>query len=89
MMAKLNFQQPLLQSSVSCDPLKIILICWFVVPEAFLIIINYIENSYVIIFVETVINVTIKALKKLAFCLNLFRFICLNLFHLIYFISKR
>ncbi len=27
--AKLNFQQPLLQSSVSHDPLKIIWICWF------------------------------------------------------------
>ncbi len=35
-MAKLNFQQPLLQSSVSNDPSEIILICWFVAQETFL-----------------------------------------------------
>ncbi len=34
-----------------------ILICWFVAPEVFIIIINYTENSGFIIFVETVINV--------------------------------
>ncbi len=28
-MAKLNYQQPLLQSSVSRDPLEIILLFWF------------------------------------------------------------
>ncbi len=28
-MAKLNFQKPLLQSSMSQDPFKIILICWY------------------------------------------------------------
>jgi len=28
-MAKLNFQQPLFQSSVSHGPLEIILMCWF------------------------------------------------------------
>jgi len=28
-MAKLNFQQPLLQATVSHDPSEIILICWF------------------------------------------------------------
>ncbi len=55
-LAKLNFQQPL-QSSVSCDPLKMILICWFVAPEVFIIIIYYTESSSFIIFVETVINV--------------------------------
>ncbi len=27
--AQLNFQQPLLQSLVSHDPLEIIIICWF------------------------------------------------------------
>ncbi len=38
-MAKLHFKQPLLQSSVSRDPLEIILICWFGAQEAFLFII--------------------------------------------------
>ncbi len=32
-MAKLNFQQSLLQSSVSRDPSEIILIYWFAAPE--------------------------------------------------------
>ncbi len=39
-MAKLNFQQPLPQFSVSHDPTEIILICWFGAQEMFLIIIN-------------------------------------------------
>ncbi len=39
-MAKLNFQQPLLQSSVSYHPSEIILICWFDAQETFLTIIN-------------------------------------------------
>ncbi len=42
-MAKLNFQQPLLQSSVSHDPSESILICRFGVQEPFLIII--VDNS--------------------------------------------
>ncbi len=33
-MTKLNFQQPILQSSVSHDPSKIILICWFAAQES-------------------------------------------------------
>ncbi len=37
-MAKLNIQQPLLQSSVSHDPSEIILICWFGVQETFIMI---------------------------------------------------
>ncbi len=36
-MAKLNFQQLLLQSSVSNDPSEIILICWFGAEKTFLI----------------------------------------------------
>ncbi len=39
-MAMLNFQQPLLQSSVSHDPSEIILISWFGAKESFIIIIN-------------------------------------------------
>ncbi len=39
MMAKLNFQMPLLQSSVSHDPSEIILIWWFAAQETFPIII--------------------------------------------------
>ncbi len=42
--AKLNFQQPLLQSSVYLGPSEIILICWFAAQEQFLTIIN-VENS--------------------------------------------
>ncbi len=38
-MAQLNFQQPLLQSLVSHDPLEIIIICWFA-EETFPIVIN-------------------------------------------------
>ncbi len=59
-MEKLNFQQPLLQSSVSHDPSEIILICWFGAQETFLLIIIIIiinvENSCCLIFfVETMI----------------------------------
>ncbi len=43
MMTKLNFQQPLLQSSVSHDPSEIILICRFDAQGTFLTIIN-VEN---------------------------------------------
>ncbi len=39
-MTKLNFQHPLLQSSVSRDPSEIILICWFDAQETFIIIIK-------------------------------------------------
>ncbi len=42
-MVKLNFLQPLLQSSVSHDILLIILICWFGAQEILLII--SVENS--------------------------------------------
>ncbi len=49
-MAKPNFQQSLLQSSVSNDFSEIILICWFAAQETFIIIIN-IENSCAV-FVE-------------------------------------
>ncbi len=45
MIEKLNFQQPLLQSSVLHNPSEIILICWFGAQETFLSIIN-VENSY-------------------------------------------
>ncbi len=34
-MAELNFQLPLLQSSVSHDPLEIIFICWFGAQEIY------------------------------------------------------
>ncbi len=40
MMAKLNFQQPLLKSSVSHDPSEIILVSLFAAQETLLIIIN-------------------------------------------------
>ncbi len=40
MMAKMNYQQPFLQSSVSHDPSEIVLIYWFVAKETFLYIIN-------------------------------------------------
>jgi len=33
---KLNFREPLLQSSVSHDPSNIILICWFGAQETFI-----------------------------------------------------
>ncbi len=42
-MAKLNFQQLLLQSSVSNDPLEIILICGLAAQETSIII--NVENS--------------------------------------------
>ncbi len=44
-MTKLNFQQLLLQSSVSHDPSEITLICLFGAQETFLIIIN-VEKSF-------------------------------------------
>ncbi len=44
-MAKLNFQQPLLQSPVSHDPSEIILICWLGSQETFIIII-FISAKY-------------------------------------------
>ncbi len=44
-MAKLNFQQPLLQSSVSHNPSEIILICSFGAQETFIFIIMNVENS--------------------------------------------
>ncbi len=44
-MAKLNFQQPLLQSLVSHDPLEIIIICWLAAKETFHIIINNTVNN--------------------------------------------
>ncbi len=43
-MAKLNFQQSLLQSSVARDLSEIILICWFGAQEKNLIIFH-VENS--------------------------------------------
>ncbi len=46
-MAKLNFQQPLLESSVSNDPSEIILICWFGAQKTLAIL------KTVNIFVET------------------------------------
>ncbi len=39
-MVKLNFQQSLLQSSVSNNPSEMILICWFGAQETFLIYIS-------------------------------------------------
>ncbi len=44
-MSKLNFQQSLLQSSVSHDSSEIILISWFGASETFPIILSA-ENSY-------------------------------------------
>ncbi len=41
MMAKLNFQQLLLQSSMSRDPSEIIVICWVSAQETLL----FVENS--------------------------------------------
>ncbi len=40
-MAKLNFQQPSLQSSVSHDPSEIILIIWFVPQEKIFVFYEY------------------------------------------------
>ncbi len=44
--AKLNFQQPLLLSSVSHDHSEIILICWIGAQETLIIIIMNVEKSY-------------------------------------------
>ncbi len=44
-MENLNFQQPLLQSSVSHDPSEIIVICWFKNKILIIIIIIIFENS--------------------------------------------
>ncbi len=44
MMAKLDFQQPLLQSSVSHDLSDIILVCWYGAQEFFFIKIK-VENQ--------------------------------------------
>ncbi len=44
-MAKLNIQQPFLQSSVSHDPSGIILLCWFDTQETSVVIIINVENS--------------------------------------------
>ncbi len=52
--AKLNFQQPLLQSSVSHDPSEIILICWFGSQEEKLLLIISVFNHYAAVFVETI-----------------------------------
>ncbi len=53
--AKLHFQQPSFQSSVSHDPSEIILICWFAAQETFLIIIQYWKQlCCVYIFVELI-----------------------------------
>ncbi len=51
-MAKLNFQQLLLQSLASHDPSEIILICWY---SRNILIIIIVESSYIFynIFVET------------------------------------
>ncbi len=46
-MAKLDFQQPLLQSSVLHDPTEIILICWFGAEFVFIYI--YIQSVFKII----------------------------------------
>ncbi len=43
--AKLNFQQPLLQSSVSNDPSEIILMCWFGNQKAYIFININVKNS--------------------------------------------
>ncbi len=48
-MAKLNFQQSLLQSSVSHDPSEIILICWF---DAQLYIISNVKKNFAKYFVR-------------------------------------
>ncbi len=53
--AKLNFQQLLLQSSWSHDPSEIIVICWFGAQETFVIIMNVEKQLLLIFFVETMI----------------------------------
>ncbi len=45
-MEKLNFQQPLFQSTVSHDPSEIIIMCWIDAQEKFIIMITA-ENSCV------------------------------------------
>ncbi len=54
-MAKLNFQQPLLWSSVSHDPSEILIICWIGAQIIFLIINNEEKSFAANIFVETII----------------------------------
>ncbi len=44
LIAKLNFQQPLIESSVSHDPSEIIEICWFGAQDFFLI---SVKSSYI------------------------------------------
>jgi len=52
----MNFQRPLLQSSVSHDPSEIILICEFTAQETFLFVIN-VENSCVVFIVIIIANI--------------------------------
>ncbi len=55
-MAKPNFQQPLLRSSVSHNPLEIILICLFAAQKIFLIM-----------GVEMLLNISVETMKCLFF----------------------
>ncbi len=55
MVAKLNFQQPLLQSSVSHGPSEIILICSYGAHE--MIFINSIENRFFFFFFFKWLNI--------------------------------
>ncbi len=56
---KLNFYQPLLQSSVSHDTSEIIIICWFII-----IIINVGTVVLLNIFLEPVIFFFLNSLNK-------------------------
>ncbi len=53
-MAKLNFQQPLLQSSVSHGSSEIILMCWFGAQETLILI------NVIFIIINNIFNVEIS-----------------------------
>ncbi len=63
-MAKLNFQQPLLQFSVSHDHLQIILICRFAAKETFLTfnVEHILWKSLNIFFQDYLINIKSKSI---------------------------
>ncbi len=64
-MAELNFQLPLLQSSVSHDPSEIIFICWFGAQEIYNLLLLSMLKTVVLqnisFFIINIFDVTFKA----------------------------
>ncbi len=65
-MAKLNFQQPLFQSSVSFDLSEISILCWFGTQETF----------YIFIIAETVVVYDIFVQTRIIFFSRILWFSC-------------